>query len=180
MNRSQKKAIILNLVETLHKNESWCGETHIQKTLYCLQELTNVPIEFNFIIYKHGPFSFDLRDELTAMRADGLLEIQINPYPYGPSLFPTTLGESIQNIYPKTLKRYEGKMNFIAKTFGSMGVATLERLATALYITQENDSKDIEERVEHIHKLKPHISLDQARIAIKKMDKIVDKSHTVK
>lgn len=177
MNKSQ--AIILSLVEILQKNESWCGETHIQKAIYCLQELTKAPIDFDFIIYKHGPFSFDLRDELTAMRADGLLEIQINPYPYGPSLYLTAIGKTIYNIYPKTLERYKKKLNFIAKTFGSKSVATLERLTTALYVTRKTDSKDIEERAKQINELKPHISLDRARIAIKKIDEIIDKSYAV-
>lgn len=179
MNNSQRTAIILNLVETLKKNTSWCGETHIQKATYCLQELTEVPLGFNFIIYKHGPFSFDLRDELTAMRADELLEIHINPSPYGHSLYPTSSGKTISNIYPKTLKQYKKKINFIAKSFGSMGVATLERLTTALYITQKTDSRDIEERAKHINELKPHISLDQARLAIKTIDEIIDKRHAV-
>ena len=95
MDQLQRASLIIDLIEKLTEKGSWCGETHIQKAVYFLQELTKVPMGFNFILYKHGPFSFDLRDELAAMRAYRLLEIELRP-PYGPGLFPT---ESGTNIY---------------------------------------------------------------------------------
>ena len=77
MERIKNITILLQLIESLRKNGSWCGETHIQKAIYSLQQLKGVPLNFNFVLYKHGPFSFDLRDELTAMRADGLIAFKI-------------------------------------------------------------------------------------------------------
>jgi hypothetical protein len=85
MDRLQKSAIIISLLEALQQNGSWCGETHIQKAMYCLQQIRDVPTGFEFILYKHAPSSFDLQDELTAMCADGLLEMRTKLYPYGPS-----------------------------------------------------------------------------------------------
>jgi len=73
MNRLKRDVVILSLIENLKKKGSWCGETHIQKATYFLQELFDFPLGFEFILYKHGPFSFDLSDKLTAMRADMLL-----------------------------------------------------------------------------------------------------------
>jgi hypothetical protein len=61
------------------------GETHMQKATFFLQELIKVPLGFEFLLYKHGPFSFDLRDELTFMRAQGFLRLEPQ-YPYGPTL----------------------------------------------------------------------------------------------
>ena len=74
MNRLPQAAIVTRLTGRLRDQGSWCGETHLQKAMYFLQELMEVPTGFEFILYMHGPFSFDLRAELTSLRADGLLE----------------------------------------------------------------------------------------------------------
>ena len=62
MKKSQRDAVLLSLVGEMINKGSWCGETHIQKAAYFLQVLLEVPLEFDFILYKHGPFSFDLSD----------------------------------------------------------------------------------------------------------------------
>ena len=64
MTRLQRVAVLTKLTEKLHESGSWCGETHLQKAAYFLQELFNVLLVYEFILYKHGPFSFALRDEL--------------------------------------------------------------------------------------------------------------------
>src|SRR5258708_22508076 len=88
MSDMQKAVILLSLIEQLHRKGSWCGETHVQKATYFLQELLGVHLGFEFILYKHGPFSFDLSDEITALRADLLLSVQPRD-PYGASITPT-------------------------------------------------------------------------------------------
>ena len=170
MKDSQKRAVILQLIMALHDNGSWCGETHIQKAAYCLQELMEVDTGFDFILYKHGPYSFDLCDELAAMRADELLAIKLNQRPYGPSLRVANLGEEMIERFPKTIGQYKNRIDFIAKRIGAKGVAQLERLATALYVTSESELGAVDERAKRIHELKPHVSLADARIAVNEID----------
>lgn len=162
MDSLKRTAIILELIERMKERGSWCGETHIQKCSYFLQEMMAVPMGFDFILYKHGPFSFDLRDELMAMRADNLLELHVGPYPYGPSLLPGAAAEVIMKSYSKTREKYKRQIDFVVKTFAPKGVAELERLATAFYITREQgEEQSVERRAEYIHHLKPHISLEE-------------------
>lgn len=176
MNSQQQKAVILELLNTLKKNGSWCAETHIQKATFCLNAITDVPINFNFILYKHGPFSFDLRDELSLMCSDEMIDITINPYPYGPSLNITPKGEKYLKRFPKTLQKNEEKIDFIGEAFGSKGVAELERLATALYITRNKDIKSVHERATLINTIKPYISIKQASDAVKNVDDLLAKT----
>jgi len=61
-------SLLVSLVEKMKNGGSWCGETHVQKCVYFLQQLLKVPMEFNCIMYKHGPYSFDLNDELAFLR----------------------------------------------------------------------------------------------------------------
>lgn len=170
MERLKRSAIILSLVESLLEENSWCGETHIQKTTYFLQELLKVPLGFEFILYKHGPFSFDLSDKLMAMRADMMIQLQSHP-PYGPSIVPGPTSEQLKRLFPKTLKKYEKEVKFIAKEMRTCNVADLERVATALYVTleaQQNEPKLTSEKATYITKIKPHISVEQAHIALEK------------
>src|SRR5262245_29122108 len=130
--RLKNAALLSFLTDRLAANGSWCGETHIQKSTFVLQEVVNLPTEFSFILYKHGPFSFDLRSELTSMRADGLLLLEAQ-YPYGSSYASTENGRQLQKRFPKTIEQFRRPTEFIAKTLGPKNVSELEQLATALY-----------------------------------------------
>jgi uncharacterized protein YwgA len=173
MENLKRTSIILELLDELKKNGSWCGETHIQKAMYFLQEMAGVPTNFTYILYKHGPFSFDFRDELTSLRADGLLELSPQPYPYGPSLSVTDIGRKLKENFPKTLKRYQDNINFIAQNLGDKGVADLERLATALYVTLKNEAEDVNVLADIMCAFKPHISTEQAREATEKVKEMI-------
>lgn len=168
MKRLQRCTVILSLVEALLQKDSWCGETHIQKATYFLQELLRVPLGFDYILYKHGPFSFDLSDELMAMRADDMVQLKSRP-PYGPSIIPGPNSDRLKQLFPKTLQKYKEEVEFVAEEIGTYGVAELERLATALYVTLNDTAPShdqIKERASRINKLKPHISVEDAHRSI--------------
>lgn len=180
MERNKRAVILLGLVEELRDNLSWCGETHIQKATYFLQEMMQVPLEFDFILYKHGPFSFDLTDEITAMRADNLLKLQSQPYPYGPSILPGKASESLMKRFPKTLQKYSSHTTFISKKLGGKKVNELEKLATALYVSSVNKSNgDVQFRAQRIHDLKPHVSIEKALEATKTVDQFTEDSRNI-
>ena len=169
MNEGQNRSVLVALIESLRSKGSWCGETHIQKAAFFLKTLTGVPIDFDFILYKHGPFSFDLRDELSVMRAYGLLALEAN-YPYGPRILDTDMGKSLSARYPKTLGKYEKQITFIADRLGDKGVVDLERLATAYYVTHDKADSDVDARTKEIVTLKPHIKYELAKQAVNQID----------
>jgi hypothetical protein len=176
MNRLQRAALLTELADKLQNQGSWCGETHIQKAAYFLVDLLRVPVGLGFILYKHGPFSFELRDELTAMRADGLLELRPRE-PYGPTLAPTPGSAAFRKRYPVTLTTYQSQLDFVTRTLASKGVAELERLATALYVTRKSPGLlTIDERAARIHEVKPHVSLDEAKVAVAEIDRLIEQA----
>jgi uncharacterized protein YwgA len=101
MKQSHRAAVIALLNREMLHNGSWCGETHIQKAMFLLQDLLGVDTGFDFILYRHGPFSFELRDELAAMQADGLLELVLRQPGYGPTYVPTQFSEEYSKGFPK-------------------------------------------------------------------------------
>jgi hypothetical protein len=172
MNRLQRTAVIVSLIEGLRAKDSWCGETNVQKGCFFLQELTGVPLGLEFVLYKYGPYSFELTDELTAMRADSLLALRVRDPRYGPCYVPGELAGSLLERYPKTVARYANEVAFVAQRLGSRGVADLERVATALYVRKEVAAVAVNERACRITQLKPHISLSDAQAAIREVDKM--------
>lgn len=176
MNRLQKATLLTELIQQLRQQDSWCGETHIQKAVFFLQELMHVPLEFDFILYKHGPFSFDLRDELTSLRADGLIKLE-PIWPYGPRLAPTERCANIQALYSKTLAKYSEAINLIARKLGAKGVSELERLSTALYVIKEAEGDtSVEAKAGQLTRLKPHILPGDAEAAILEVDQLINKA----
>jgi len=160
MKRMQKAAVLVSLTKRLHEGGSWCGETHVQKATYFLQELLSVPCGFEFVLYKYGPFSFDLRDELTALCADGVFELVPQPAPYGPKIAPSQLGEKLEKLYPKTLSEYGRQLSFVAEKLDDKDASELERLATALFVTLEGPAQTVQERAQRIREFKPHVNED--------------------
>src|ERR1039458_2350370 len=103
---SSRCALVVALATRLRSRGSWCGETHLQKALYILQDLSKSNFGYKFVIYKHGPYSFDINSELTAMRAANILEFQFPKEGYGPSIAPTSFGARVFNVNEKNVKEY--------------------------------------------------------------------------
>ncbi len=180
MDRLKRAALLTQLIEQLRTAGSWCGETHVQKAALFLQELMGVPFGFEFILYKHGPFSFDLRDELTGLRADGLITLEAQ-WPYGPRIVPTGQSRYIRQLSSKTLANYERSIAFVTTKLGNKGVADLERFATAFYVTKHGrDGASVRERAGSLTELKPHIPLDSSLAAVHEVDGIIQeaRAHT--
>ena len=175
MDRLNRAAIITRLAGNLRKAGSWCGETHIQKAVYLLQDLRDVPTEFPFILYRHGPFSFDLSDELTALRGDELLVLEPQAPPYGPRYAPTKMSARLEKAYADTLATYDEQLQFVAKVIDGRTVGDLERLATALYVTKRRTSEhdgSVQSRAECLNRLKPHVSVQAAAMAVEEIDQL--------
>ncbi len=173
MDRMRNGVVLTKLMEELRAQGSWCGETHVQKAMFFVQELMNVPTQFEFILYKHGPFSFDLRDELTALRADRLMEIE--PQSYGAKLVPTERSQYVRKYYGKTAARYASAISFVAERLGKRGVTELERLGTAFYVSRrsKDSGASVNDRANRIIELKPHISAVQALQAVEEVDRLI-------
>jgi uncharacterized protein YwgA len=151
-------------MQSLKGEGSWCGETHVQKTLYLCQEVMGVPSNFKFILYKHGPYSFELSERLQGLIADDLVCVLTRP-PYGPTL---SVSDEAQSIAARVGRNHSvaAHVAFMAKKLSRKGVADLEKLATAVYVNRKFGLElPIEKRAEILTSLKPHVSVEAARDA---------------
>jgi hypothetical protein len=171
METFEQATVVFRLAEALKARGSWAGETHIQKAVYFLQELLGVPTGFEFILYKHGPFSFDLRATLTFMEAEDLIAWQPRN-PYGPTLVRGTDASYLDQKFGYVANRYIERINFVAEHFADKSVKELEKLATALYVTKDRNIARIL-RPQQIVALKPHIPIAEANAAVQAIDELM-------
>ena len=171
MDRMQRAVVLLTLLDQLKEKGSWCGETHLQKATFFLQELALVPLGLDFVLYKHGPYSFDLNDEITALRADMLLTVKSRA-PYGPSLYTSEGGRTLYDRYQQTLGRYATAIKFVADRLGPSNVSELEKLGTALYVLKQIPSADQVTRSKKFQEFKPHVRPEEALLAVQVVDKM--------
>lgn len=172
LTRLDKASLVVAFIDQLRKAGSWAGETHLQKASYFLQELLQVPLGCNFILYKHGPFSFDLREDLAAMHAGGFVDWKPRGGGYGPSLIPGQRSDQLAREFPKAPQEFETQIGYVASKLGQMTVVDLERLGTALYVMLQSPNQSITERAAAITELKPHIEPDAAESAVRAVDEM--------
>jgi len=178
MSAPQQTSIVLYVLKALKANGSWCGETHVQKTLFLCQELFGVRSNFKFVLYKHGPYSFQLSEHLQGLIADDLIHVRSRP-PYGPSL---ELSDDVSSLYRVVSSdlNLSRKLDFMAAKLGRKGVADLERLATAVYVNEKHSTHlPVERRAALLISLKPQVSSESARNAFLEVEQIARESQRV-
>jgi len=170
----QNLTVIYDLIEARRAADNWCGETHIQKTTYFLEHLTGHALGYDYILYKHGPYSFGLSENLSAMKSLSFVDEEI-PHPgYGPRFkHNPEVAHMLRTNFGEKSRGLSGPLTFVVGKLGDYGVATLERLGTALYFTRQEPVRNGQERAQRIHQVKPHISVVLALHAVTAVDRIV-------
>ncbi|MBR0752585.1 hypothetical protein JQ604_10350 [Bradyrhizobium jicamae] len=178
MSALNQTSIVLYVMKALKANGSWCGETHVQKTLFLCQELLGVPSHFKFILYKHGPYSFQLSEHLQGLIADEFVYVRSRP-PYGPSL--ELSDDAAVFARPVAVDGHlSRRLDFIAGKVGRKGVGELERLATAVYVNEKHGVHlSLEQRAGLLTSIKPHVAADAARAAFLEVDSLQRESQKV-
>ena len=166
MRGMERAVVLLRLVDQLREQGSWTGETHVQKAAYLLSKALNVPLEQPFTLYKHGPFSFELREELNHLSSTGQLQHEPQPPPYGPKLGISEIGRRLLKRHEQAWLEHDDAIRQVSAWLGGRGVKELERLATAWYLLEQYPDSDGEALAREICALKPHIDEEQARWAV--------------
>ncbi len=167
---SNRCAIVIDLTKRLRTRGSWCGETHVQKAIYILQDLLKSNLGYKFVIYKHGPYSFELNSEVSSMKASNILDFVFPREGYGPTIVATAFGERVYEVNRGNIEQFMRANDFLADWFAASDVKYLEKLATAYYVTKKHPREAVAERAKRINALKPHVDVRAAEEAIKIVD----------
>jgi hypothetical protein len=160
----KKHAILLAVIECLLRHGSWTGKTHVQKALSLLRDSCRMSVPFHFVLYKHGPYSFEVEAELEQLQSYGGITVEPNEHGYGVVLQPGAMAgfvRAMEPLAPNELQAIESVCEFV----GGRNVAELERLATASWIRSQEGKSEPAEVAERLHSLKPHIPIADAERA---------------
>jgi len=165
MDKDTSLAVVFKTIELLRAKNNWAGETSIHKSIYILQQLMNVPVGFTFTLYLHGPFSFDLREELSSCIAYNYLCLEYVSPIYGPRYLLNDISDKYIETHSDNIEDYFDQIIRVSEIVSDKGIGSLEKLATALYVIKElNCSPD--DAAKKLHELKPHISFEEAKNAV--------------
>jgi hypothetical protein len=104
------------------------------------------------------------------MRASNIIEFAFPQKEYGPSIRVTKFGERVYDINRENIEAYYKVNSFVARWFSGSDVRSLEKIATAYFITKRNPRAPITERAKMINSLKPHVDMVAAEEAVKIVD----------
>jgi hypothetical protein len=124
------------------------------------------PLGWRFVLYKYGPFSFDLREELGELRAEDFLRLEPPPSGYGPPLEVDQRGRKVMEQFNDTTDEHEGAVADVVEFVGTRGVSGLERLATAVYLVLHKETREDEDLARELCDIKAHVSEAGAREAV--------------
>lgn len=172
-------SLVLEVVSRLHTHGSWTGKTHVQKAVFLLQsrcvlqqktdfneidlEIENIP--FKFVLYHHGPYSFDLERTIEEMSSYKALTIEpMNGY--GVALWCGNNSSFLQENAPLSQEEKD-EIELVCRFVGSSDVKTLERWATAAWIRHREGVCETHEVAERLHQVKPHVGIVEGEQADK-------------
>jgi uncharacterized protein YwgA len=143
------------------------GKTVLQKLVYVLQEVYQVPCGYDYILYNYGPYSETLADDLSFLASmDG---IRID-WSCGLGYEIKEAGKTghFRKKGEKFLTQYASQIDEVIKEFGGMSAKELELRSTIIYVSKEEplEKKDLLNRVKEI---KPHFSVAEIDSAYKKL-----------
>ena len=79
----KKASLVLAVIRSLKQHGSWTGKTHVQKSLFLIKTATQIDVPFTFVLFKHGPYSFELETELEQMQTEVAITSEPDPNGYG-------------------------------------------------------------------------------------------------
>ena len=158
MDVKDRRAALLLLVDNLREAGSWAGRTHIQKSVYLLKELHGVDLGYDFTLYKHGPYSFELDAEIEALRLVEGLSYEITSSGYGPRYAVGQAGRSLitaSDLPPGHI----AALKEVAQTVRALDVHWLECVSTVVWCGGARaDGPSQDELAERVQGMKPHLS----------------------
>lgn len=160
----KQHAFILEIIESLHRHESRTGKTHVQKAISLLRDLGKVNVPFEFVLYRHGPYSFQVEEALEQMQSYDAIRAEPNAGGYGAVLRTGSMADFSRSHEALTEKE-KLAVDEVCKFVARRNVLDLERLATASWIRHQEQVTQSDQVAIRLNTLKPHISIDKAETA---------------
>jgi len=162
-----KYGIIVQLSQRLAGVSPQFGKTALQKMVYLLTQVYNVPTGYEHTLYTYGPYSADLTtdvDYVAAFKGVVLKEVARGGY-------EIVLGENAQTILNESaefLGIFAEEIDSIVQHFGSFSARELELRSTLIYLAK-NQKLARAELCKQLISIKPYFQVAEVDEAIEEL-----------
>jgi len=129
------------------------GKTVLQKLVYILQEVFQVPVGYDYILYNYGPYCAELADDLMFFASLDGVKVEWSDG-LGFEIREASKTGHFRKRAEAFLKRYEAQISKAINNFGHMNARELELYSTIIYVAKEGPlTKD--ELIKRVSEIKP-------------------------
>lgn len=169
-------ALIAELAQRLESTSRQFGKTSLQKMIYLLQELNEVPTNYQFSLYTHGPFTAQLLGDLDLVEALGAVKVQYVVSGYGGyQISPGSEWKVIRDKDAQFLKENKDAIDRVVDEFGAFSAKDLELRSTIVYLDRDvkRSKKDLDRDnfIGLVKNVKPRFTEDAIAQALEELEK---------
>lgn len=159
--------LIAELTLKLKEVSPQFGKTVLQKLVYILQEVYQVPCGYDYILYNYGPYCEALADDLSFLASMDGVKIDWSCR-LGYEIREAGKTAHFRKRGEKFLTQYASQINEVIKIFGGMNAKELELRSTILYVSKEEPLKE-KDLLNRVKEIKPHFSVAEIYSAYKEL-----------
>lgn len=161
--RWDQYGLIAYLTEKLKGVSPQFGKTVLQKLVYIMQEVYELPTDYDYILYNYGPYCSELNDDLSyAALLDG---VNIDWSGIGYKISPS---EKTKHYINKAKDFLSGNSKHIDQTiqhFGNMYAKDLELRSTIIFVSKQmsssSNNSNSQAIIEKVGEIKPQFSIQE-------------------
>jgi len=151
MAQEQRIAVIRFIVDKIKD----VGKIKIQKLIYFLQMVFEVPFGYDYKMHYYGPYSEELNDDLVVMQVNNIVNVEADPAGYGYHIMPGSEKTTAMN---EVLEKYSNSISKCLDSLKSFSPSQLEILGTLHFVNNVAGVSDEEKIIEKTAMLKPLFS----------------------
>jgi len=153
MERNQRIKLLLHIIDKLHSKGDRNGETNIQKLAYFIIKAKLAPLDYDYVLYNYGPYSFQLKDDLTYIEESRMVCKEPDSSGFGFKYIPNYEMDFVDETLKET--RFQSKIDQLIIKFRQIPAKNLGLIATYMYIYDKNQDIDDENLINAVHNIKP-------------------------
>lgn len=165
--RWDQYGIIAELAVRLKDVSPQFGKTVLQKMIYILQEVYEIPCDYEYVLYNYGPYSGDLAKDLSFFASMDGVKVEWSQN-LGYKIQPVAKTDHFRQRAQEFLNKYDVKIGEAIDIFGRMTARELELRSTIIYVAKES-SMDNKTMMSRIYEIKPHFSPEEIGSAIEQL-----------
>ncbi|MCL2846270.1 MAG: hypothetical protein FWE38_01120 [Firmicutes bacterium] len=147
---------------TLLAGKQIMGATALMKCLYLLQEVFDVPLDYDYTIYTYGPYCAQVAADIDFSTFYGYTACR--PWQeQGYSGRDYEPGDNVSEADTSFAQKYEKAITTIAETFAVKQAKELELIATIVYVhvfhKRNNPKIEKKQIVTDVNRIKPHFDI---------------------